>query len=359
MVDERKIIIMKIGLKHLSAALFVTSTINSVLYGSTEGVTRDLVQFSTLVFVFFSAVRYGFVSLCVKLFSGRDTARIAIVSRQATCFIKFLYFVLVASLEFSALRDVPFMPKFLGGTRTVMEMTDSSKMYMKKAPLDVSNLTYGFAIGYHLSSMFYHMYVVERRGDYHEMLLHHWVTLYLTITSLFDMHTAGGSAVMMIHDTADVFVYFSKLMADIPSRPGSIPDTVKKATYVSLIASFFYLRILCYPFVSYASIILFRPFISKFHYWTSTIAMYTLQVHWFVILLKVGAQRKKTGGFVDLSSERGPTTNNARVPDALKPNDSIASTATSMSIASQASLLGSSISFGKLKKIHHPPTKAQ
>lgn len=338
---------MRLDLKSLSYVLFLTSALNTVNSGTMECVSKDLVNMSVFVFVCFSVFRFGAVSLCVKLFATKESSSILRVSRQATCFVKFLYFVVVATTEFALLRNVSFVPKFLGGPREFYAMSDATDLSLKKAPLDVSNLTYGFAIGYHLSSMFYHVYVVERRADYSEMLLHHWLTLFLTVTSLLDSHTAGGSAVMLIHDMADAFVYLSKLFADVSAASNPVLERAKPLVYVALLASFFYLRILCYPYVSYASIILFTTRTAFVHYWLSTIAMYALQVHWFVILVRIGFNRKSSGVFVDMTSERQHDHRGSKA--AMKPCDSVASTAATTQ-DSRASLLGSSASLSSLKK---------
>ena len=69
---------------------------------------------------------------------------------------------------------------------------------------------YCVEFGYHLQRLTA-LFLKERKKDFHEMLIHHTVTVALISTSLAMGYTRIGIMVMMVHDTSDILGCLAKM----------------------------------------------------------------------------------------------------------------------------------------------------
>jgi ceramide synthetase len=88
--------------------------------------------------------------------------------------------------------------------------------------------------------MIYHA-IEEVRNDYIEMLLHHFVTLFLYSFSYLTNLTTGGAIIMFLHDWADIPTSSVKCWTETRFSSLSFISAMLMAV------SWFYTRILVFP----------------------------------------------------------------------------------------------------------------
>ena len=99
------------------------------------------------------------------------------------------------------MKDVYYLPPSLLGHGNM-------KLVYKDYPLHMwpNNMKYYYlgTMGYHVYGFIHHA-LEKKRNDFIEMLLHHFVTIFLYEFSYLCNFTVGGSIIMFMHDIADIF----------------------------------------------------------------------------------------------------------------------------------------------------------
>lgn len=153
-------------------------------------------------------------------------------------------------------------------------------------------------MGYHVNDIFMHL-LHPARNDFVEMFLHHIVTISLYGFSYMTSFIPAGALVMFFHDLSDTFTAMARCFTE---------TTFKKMIAVSgvlMLASWFYTRLLVFPFVIYYGC--FRVDIFKgagffgghfFGYLLSV--LFVMHVYWFSIMIRSVGRYFKTGATDDL-----------------------------------------------------------
>ena len=161
-------------------------------------------------------------------------------------------------------------------------------------------LYYLGTMGYHIHQMVYHGFE-EVRNDYIEMLLHHFVTVFLYAFSYLTNLTKAGSVIMFLHDWADV--------------PTSSVKAFTETTYskisvflgISMLVVWFYSRLVVLPPIIYEGGIKAKYYTQhganfNCHYYLAffLIILLILHVYWFYVLVIVIKNYATKGKIEDL-----------------------------------------------------------
>jgi acyl-CoA-dependent ceramide synthase len=144
---------------------------------------------------------------------------------------------------------------------------------------------YVYQLGFYFAEL-YAIFVEPKRSDFLEYLFHHLVTILLVGGSYLANHHRVGAIIFFMHDVPDVFLCISKTLIYIGFQ------NLAGATFVLFGAVFFYLRIYCFPLMSYAIFCLIPQSLpATYMYWVNAIslgiALQGLQVFWFVMIVKL------------------------------------------------------------------------
>jgi hypothetical protein len=156
------------------------------------------------------------------------------------------------------------------------------------------------SLGYHIHSTVYHCFLLERRCDFGEMLLHHTLTLWLMVLSYIDGYSRIGLLIVFLNDVPDIFVYTTKSLGDTVFVKLSI------VSYIGLVISYAYFRLVVFPVSLLPSLLYesnFSPF-GKFLYIGFLCSLTALHAHWFVLLVKIGVNLFRTGSRRDIVVDR-------------------------------------------------------
>jgi hypothetical protein len=217
------------------------------------------------------------------------------VSKFATCSFKASFFIVITYFEYTILSQQSFTPSYLFGSgHTINLWTENYRLTSDLISLFMASL------GYHLHSTIYHCFLVERRSDFGEMLLHHALTLWLMVLSYIEGFQRIGLLIVFLNDAPDIFVYLTKALGDTVYVRSSI------LSYIGLIISYFYFRLVVFP-VSLLPSLLFE---SNMHMVARTLyvgflsTLTLLHAYWFVLILRIGVNLIKTGKRQDFVVDR-------------------------------------------------------
>ena len=104
--------------------------------------------------------------------------------------------------------------------------------------------------GYHVSLLIEGLFFVERMNDYEMMLIHHFASNILLITSNYGQCHRWGAAVLFLHDVPDIFV---ALVRVFDSLEDNAIITVLFG-YLPMIITWFYFRLIYLPWLIYGII---------------------------------------------------------------------------------------------------------
>jgi hypothetical protein len=132
------------------------------------------------------------------------------------------------------------------------------------------------------------------RSDAVEMILHHLITITLISTAYMCNFLRFGSTILIVHDTADIFLEYGKCL-NYTSKVPEFKPWASKATdvFFALFAvSFFISRLVIYPrYVLYSLWVEAPSFYGMwFGFWPNIILLGTLQllhIFWFYMILKM------------------------------------------------------------------------
>jgi ceramide synthetase len=242
----------------------------------------------TLSFVFgkvFVPVGEKFIS---KRYKGKD--RVFKVHKFVDCVFKGMYYVFASAFGYYTVRNEGFLPPFLGGKG------DSSNMfqgypYQKFNDLDLLKTYLQIQLGYHIYSLIIHI-VREAKNDFIEMLLHHLMTVSLVALAYMMNYLSVSALVLLCHDFSDVFGYFMRITVDTDYKKVII------FAYASLLLSWFYMRLIVFPFNVMWCAIYINPIIGDLpgalflglmvHF------LVVLHAYWFYLFIQMGLKFAKS-----------------------------------------------------------------
>ena len=239
------------------------------------------------------STRYFFSNLGERLITSRK-GKSQKVSKFSTCAFKTMCFALLVCFEWTVLSEQDFTPRLLFGAGNTANLWTGNK------PPESLVAMYMASLGYHLHSTIYHVFFVERRSDYHQMVLHHVITLWLMILSFMEGHVRGGSMIVLINDVPDIFVYSSKMLGDTVYVKTSI------VSYVLLTITYFYFRLIVTPVSVVHSMMTEAYNMTRFEVWVYAGflgALYFLHLYWFILILKIGVNIFKSGSRKDILAD--------------------------------------------------------
>jgi len=239
------------------------------------------------------STKYIFSSIGTKLIVSKK-GKAQKVSKFATCAFKTLCFFGLVWFEWSVLNEQDFTPRLLFGAGKTKNLWTSERPPRPLVAMFMASL------GYHLHSTVYHVFFVERRSDYHQMVLHHVITLWLMILSYMEGHIRGGSIIVLINDVPDIFVYSSKMLGDTIFVKTSI------VSYVLLTITYLYFRLIVAPVSIIHSMMTEAYNMSQFDVWVYAGflgCLYLLHLYWFILILKIGVNISRTGSRKDILAD--------------------------------------------------------
>ena len=238
--------------------------------------------------------RYFFSNIGERLITSKK-GKAQKVSKFSTCGFKTVCFALLVWFEWTVLSEQDYTPRLLFGTGNTANLWTEGY-----EPPRALVAMYMASLGYHIHSTIYHMFFVERRSDYHQMVLHHVITLWLMILSYMEGHIRGGSMIVLINDVPDIFVYSSKMLGETVFVKTSI------VSYVLLTITYLYFRLIVAPVSIIYSMMTEAFNMSRFEVWVYAGflgSLYFLHLYWFILILKIGVNISKTGSRKDILAD--------------------------------------------------------
>uniref|UniRef100_A0A7S1R4D1 TLC domain-containing protein n=1 Tax=Neobodo designis TaxID=312471 RepID=A0A7S1R4D1_NEODS len=144
---------------------------------------------------------------------------------------------------------------------------------------------YVYQLGFYIAEL-YAIFVEPKRSDFIEYVIHHIVTIVLIGVSYIAHEHRVGAMIIFIHDVPDVILCFTKLFLYTGL------DNLSSATFALFAATFGYLRLYCFPLITYTIFCLapqFHPATTA--YWFLAVllgvVLQSLQIFWFAMIMKI------------------------------------------------------------------------
>ena len=155
------------------------------------------------------------------------------------------------------------------------------------------------------------VFIEHKRKDFWEMLVHHFVTVSLIGISYVYGWNRVGAVVMILLDPADVPLHIAKQFKYVgDARGGSTQKIMQSGAdlfFVIFMLLFAVMRLGIYPYVVWSAHVEGREYFSYgFGTWTCIALLYILlllQIHWFVLILKVAIKVITSGAAEDVRSD--------------------------------------------------------
>ena len=110
-----------------------------------------------------------------------------------------------------------------------------------------------YTFGYHVSSLFLHVFVSKRLNDYEEMLVHHLTTCFLYLGYFFGNFQVIGVLIAFLHDLADIPTALIKLFGS------TIYTSATLAVFLPLVITWGYTRLYVLPQIILVTFTEFGP----------------------------------------------------------------------------------------------------
>lgn len=104
---------------------------------------------------------------------------------------------------------------------------------------------YILELAFYVHAFVYLFLFEQRRKDFREMILHHAVTIGLIGLSWWQRYIRIGLVVLILHNWADIFLYFTKVVVYVTHRRG----VWKEVCFAVFAANFVYSRLYLFPTV--------------------------------------------------------------------------------------------------------------
>ena len=160
------------------------------------------------------------------------------VKKNTSYFYKVVFYTLNVAFGYYILKDLNFLPVYLGGSGEFSNMFVNGNMdstFLQPAYFKIYYMMY---LSHNLTDLIYLIFIYEQQTDFPLMFLHHTCTISLIFFSHITNHSHIGALVMIIHDLTDIAVYFirSRVQTD-DSEP------IKVCYGISLLIIYFYTRL--------------------------------------------------------------------------------------------------------------------
>lgn len=120
-------------------------------------------------------------------------------------------------------------------------------------PVEPGTKTYALTtMGYHLGTLFLHIFIHESQNDFREMLLHHLCTVLLYALMIYSNMLGIGCLIIFLHDIADIFTPMTKGFSQTPFNTATV------ITYFLCVCSWFYTRNLVFDYWVWRTVFLAR-----------------------------------------------------------------------------------------------------
>lgn len=154
---------------------------------------------------------------------------------------KFLYYIIIAFVEYLSMKDSVFLPPSMGGkgeftAANVFAIYDGQQQIAQQRQPPGLKVVYIVALAYHAHSLVCQLKYTHR-PDFTTMMFHHVVTLALVVGSYTFNYVRIGATVMFTQDASDLVGYTDKMLADTKFKKTNI------AVHLFLLPVWFYLRI--------------------------------------------------------------------------------------------------------------------
>ena len=180
---------------------------------------------------------------------------------------------------------------------------------------DTSNYWRGWPYEHRIESQVYFYYVVElgayihqllwtevSRSDAAEMIIHHFVTILLLVCSYLLNFSRIGSAIVLIHDVADIFLESAKCFNYTGKVKGrEWASTVTDIVFGCFAITFFLSRLVYYPrFVVYDVLFILPSYYNNDwagYYWFGGLlcTLQALHIFWFYLIARMIYRLVTTG----------------------------------------------------------------
>jgi len=218
------------------------------------------------------------------------------VHKFSACAFKTFFFIVIVIFEYNVFVPQDYTPSMLFGSGKTINLWSDNFI-----PSEELVSVFMASLGYHIHSTIYHVFLVERRSDFHQMVLHHVVTLWLMILSFLEGHIRIGTMIVFINDIPDILVYSTKMLGDTVYVKTSI------LSYILLTISYFYFRLIVFPISLLPSIWYEATNLSRLEIYTYSAflgALYLLHMYWFGLILQIGINIATTGSRKDILADR-------------------------------------------------------
>ncbi|ELP94408.1 longevity assurance factor, putative [Entamoeba invadens IP1] len=266
---------------------------------------------SLCVLLLLSGLRYYFSKRffqpmgewCISKKKYGDKIRRERVERFSHCVFKNLYFFVTAPLGVLLFKNEDWVPRVLFGVGKgdISRVWDNFPATQQTKYLA---LFYNWELGYHLHSLFFHLFS-NPRNDFFETLLHHLCSVFLMTFSYTNNCGRIGVLVLLLHDIVDVFMYFSKWAIDLQNvKPGAL-------CFVFLTYAYAKLRLFVFPVYiipAGAVAINFVPDTVALKYPTyilfmaMLLSLLGLHIYWYYLIMKMLVNLLKGNGARDIHS---------------------------------------------------------
>ncbi len=154
------------------------------------------------------------------------------------------------------------------------------------------------------------MWTEVSRSDSVEMILHHLVTILLIVFSYLTSFTRIGSSILLLHDSADIFLESAKVFNYISKTSGNKGLSIYCDTLFAIFAlTFLVTRLILYPRYLVYSLVYESPVMLGGvwpGYWTFAgllVVLQCLHVFWFYLILRMVYSLLSTGIEKDVRSD--------------------------------------------------------
>jgi hypothetical protein len=215
------------------------------------------------------------------------------IEKAGKYLFKIIYIISVNIFAYNVLKDSDFMPKELGGIGDYWNCF-TPRNYAPHIPY--LREYYFIGTGYHLSQLVVHM-VSEKRNDFVEMALHHFVTIYLVFGSYISNIYECGAIIFFLHDFSDIFGNGAKFFGNFHF------DKLTISVFIVMMGVWAWTRMYVFPYIIYQIHVLVcfpgYPFLSNL-YVLMLCMLCILHYYWFSIFIRIVLFYKKKGTAEDL-----------------------------------------------------------
>ena len=219
--------------------------------------------------------------------------------RMVKSAFKAIYFTFAVCFAYYIAKDSYFMPPSLGGSGDINKVFDDTPYFNSEGIYYIREY-FMIQLGYHLHSLIVHV-TSKIRNDFMEMLLHHTLTVMLVSLAYLMNYLPMSLLILYSHDISDTFVCFSRALVDTNFKWTAF------GCYLCLISSWFYTRLIIFPFDLIRISCYANPMIHEMYgigiLGAMVHVLVVLHVYWFILLINMGIKFIKTSTPNDLQQD--------------------------------------------------------